>query len=263
MDNTELLIQKSDHICTLVLNRPEKRNALTPRMLTALKQALDEFSQEDTVRTVIIRGVGDKSFCAGYDLGKIGGTPEDEENPPDPNIFEKAMQTVLNYPYPTIAMMNGYAFGGGCDLAISCDIRIAVDNVRLGMVPAKLGVVYAASGLQRFVRAVGLANAKELFFTGRTYDASRLMEMGLVHYLVDPVELETFTYEMANEMAGNAPLSLKGIKRSLNLIAESEKLPEDAIKENQKLMAQAFGSEDLKEGQSAFFEKRKPVFKGK
>jgi enoyl-CoA hydratase len=261
MDDKELLIQKSDHICTLVLNRPEKRNALTPRMLSDLKQTLDEFAQGDTVRTVIIRGVEDKAFCAGYDLGKLGASDPDQEVT-DPNIFEHTMQAVLNYPYPTIAMMNGYAFGGGCDLAISCDIRIAVDNVRLGMVPSKLGVVYAASGLQRFVRAVGLANAKELFFTGRTYDAARLKEMGLVHYLIDPAELESFTYEMANEMAGNAPLALKGIKRTLNLIAESEKLPEAAIKENQKLMAEAFGSDDLKEGQSAFFEKRKPVFKG-
>ena len=262
MDEQELLIEKSDHICTLVLNRPDKRNALTPRMLSELKQALDEFSREDTVRTVVIRGIGDKAFCAGYDLGKLGSSASDQEVT-DPNIFEHAMEAILHYPYPTIAMMNGYAFGGGCDLAISCDIRIAVDNVRLGMVPAKLGVVYAASGLQRFVRAVGLANAKELFFTGRTFDAVRLKEMGLVHYLVDPAELESFTYEMAYEMAGNAPLALKGIKRTLNMIAESEKLPEEAIKENRQLMAQAFGSEDLKEGQSAFFEKRKPVFKGK
>lgn len=262
MEDEQLVIQKSAHICTLVLNRPEKRNALTPQMLTVLKKTLDEFAREDTIRTVVIRGMGDKAFCAGYDLGRIG-TASTEEDAADPNIFEKTMQTVLNYPYPTIAMMNGYAFGGGCDLAISCDIRIAVEDVRLGMVPAKLGVVYAASGLQRFVRAVGLSNAKELFFTGRTYDATRLKEMGLVHYLVSPEDLEAFTYDMANEMAGNAPLALKGIKRSLNLIAESEELPEAAIRENQKLMAQAFTSDDLKEGQAAFFEKRKPVFKGK
>ncbi len=264
MGNDVLLIEKKEHIRTLILNRPEKRNSLTPDLLIKLTETLEEFAKDDEIRTIVIRGVGDKAFCAGYDISAL---PNKDSSQPDrrtdPNLFENAMEAIVNYPYPVIAMMNGYAFGGGCDLAISCDIRIGADDIRLGMVPAKLGVVYFAGGLQRFVRVVGLSRAKELFYTGRTFDAQRLKEIGLVNFLLPKKELESFTYNMAEEIAGNAPLSLKGIKRTLKLLTHTEGMSEEDLRESSELVAQSFMSDDFKEGQMAFLEKRKPVFKGK
>ncbi|MCP4750770.1 MAG: enoyl-CoA hydratase [Proteobacteria bacterium] len=265
MDNDVLLIQRTGNVCTLVLNRPEKRNSLSPELLIKLTQALEDFSKDDTVRAVVIRGVGDKAFCAGYDLGAISvdDSSRSETTNATSNPFETAMETIVNYPYPVIAMMNGYAFGGGCDLAVSCDIRIGVENVRIGMVPAKLGVVYSPSGLKRFMRVVGMSNAKELFFTARTFEAAHLKEIGFLNHVVSAAELESFTYSMAEEIAGNAPLSLKGIKRNMMLLTHSEEMSEDDKREAEVLVGKSFLSEDFKEGQTAFFEKRKPSFKGK
>ncbi len=258
-----LQVQKDGYICTLTLNRPEKRNSLSPELLIQLKETLDTFAENDSVRAVIIRGAGDKSFCAGYDLNLLPTGDTDGDTPENINPFEEAMETIVNFPYPVIAMMNGYAFGGGCDLAISCDIRIGVDNIRIGMVPVKLGVVYSASGLKRFINAIGMARTKELFFTGRQYQAPFLKEIGFLNYMLPQDELESFTYAMAKEISENSPLSLKGTKKVLRMIGESNKMSESDLREADEIAVRSFLSEDLKEGQTAFFEKRKPEFKGK
>ncbi|MBU3914848.1 enoyl-CoA hydratase/isomerase family protein [bacterium] len=259
-----LQVRKDGFICTLTLNRPEKRNSLSPELLINLKETLDEFAKDDSVRAVVIRGAGDKSFCAGYDLNLLPTSDNKEGNTPgNINPFEEAMETIVNFPYPVIALMNGYAFGGGCDLAISCDIRIGVDNLRIGMVPAKLGVVYSASGLKRFINAVGIARTKELFFTGRHYQAPFLKEIGFLNYMLPQDEIESFTYAMAQEISENSPLSLKGTKKVLRLINDSNVISENDLKEAEAISLRSFLSEDLKEGQLAFFEKRKAEFKGK
>jgi len=265
MENENLLVHRKGHVCTLVLNRPKKRNALSPDLLIKLYQTLQELSKDDTIRAVIIRGAGDRAFSSGYDVTAIPTniTPDVKKLIKDQNPFELALDSIVNYPYPVIAMLNGYAFGGGCDLAVSCDIRVGADDIRMAMVPAKLGMAYAPSGLQRFIRTIGLSTTKEMFFTGRLYDAPRLKEMGLVDYLIPRAELESFTFDLAEEIAGNAPLSLKGIKRILNLVLRSEKMNEEDQQEADEIIAHAFRSEDLKEGQMAFLEKRKPDFKGK
>lgn len=162
-----------------------------------------------------------------------------------------------------IALLNGSAFGAGCELALCCDLRIGADDIRMGMPPAKLGLVYPLPGLMRFVQAIGFPNTRELFLTGRFYPAQRAKEMGLVHYLLPRQELESFTYEMAYEMAANAPLSLKGTKRILHLMTQSISLSDQGVREAQDLLDQTFSSEDLKEGQRAFLQKRKPAFKGR
>jgi enoyl-CoA hydratase/carnithine racemase len=265
MENEVLLVQRKGNICTLVLNRPEKRNSLSLDLLIELYQALKELSKDDTVRAIVIRGTGDMAFSSGYDITAIPTsiTPEVKRIIRDQNPFELAIEMIEDYPYPVIAMLNGYAFGGGCDLAVSCDMRIAADDIRMGMVPAKLGMVYTPNGLRRFIRTIGLSATKEMFFTGRLYEASRVKEMGLVDYLVPRGELESFTYSLAEEIAGNAPLSLKGIKRILNLVLRSERMNDEDLKEADEIMAHALGSDDLKEGQTAFIQKRKPEFKGK
>ncbi len=265
MENETLLVRREKHVCTLVLNRPEKRNALSPDLLIKLHQTLEALSKDDAIRTIVIRGYGDKAFCSGYDITALPTktNPEAKKIARDNNPFDLALESIINYPYPVIAMLNGYAFGGGCGLAVSCDIRVGADDITMGMVPAKLGMVYTPDGLNQFIRTIGLSATKEVFFTGRTYDAPRLKELGLLDYLVPRDELESFTYAMAGEIAGNAPLSLKGTKRVLNLILDSQKMSEEDLRETDDIMAQALQSEDLKEGQRAFIEKRKPRFRGK
>lgn len=265
MENNVLLKQVKGHICTLTLNRPEKRNSLSVEMLVKLTNTLNDLSQNDDIRTIVIRGAEEKAFCAGYDIGALNfdESSESSEMTERSNPFETAMETIVNYPYPVIAMLNGYAFGGGCDLAASCDIRIAADDIRMGMVPAKLGVVYSLAGLKRFIRVIGPAKAKELFFTARTYNADYLKQIGFLNYLVPKSELESFTDKMAEEISSNAPLSLKGIKRNINIINQSSNISESEADEASQLVKTAFLSDDFKEGQLSFFEKRKPVFQGK
>ncbi|MFH2129830.1 MAG: enoyl-CoA hydratase-related protein [bacterium] len=262
--NDCLLVEQSGYICTLVLNRPEKRNSLSPELLIKLSETLETLAKDDATRAVIIRGAGDKAFCAGYDIGALtfdsrtdNGQMTDRANP-----FETAMESIVHFPYPVIAMVNGYAFGGGCDLAASCDIRIGALDTKMGMVPAKLGVVYSLNGLRRFVNVVGLANAKDLFFTGATFGADKLKAIGLLNYLVPKTEIESFTQNLAREISANAPLSLKGIKKNLNILAHAIQIEEKDYRESGQLVRDAFLSRDFKEGQTAFFEKRAPRFEG-
>ncbi len=263
-----LLTQRKGLVCTLVLSSPEKKNVLNSELLVDLSRKIQDFSKDDTIRTIIIRGAGDEAFCSGYDISALadGSVPPvsgvmNDGNPFRP--FEMVVESIMNYPYPVIAMLNGYAFGGGCDLAVSCDMRIGADHIRMGMTPAKIGMIYTPEGLNRFIRTIGLSKTKEIFFTGRTYDALRAKEMGLIDYLVPGTELEPFTYHLAEEIAGNAPLSLKGIKRILNLLLGSGKMAEVDRDEAEKIVAQALESHDLREGRGAFLEKRKPVFRGR
>jgi enoyl-CoA hydratase/carnithine racemase len=263
VQNKELIKEVNNRVCTLTLNRPEKLNSLSPGLLKQLTATLNDLALEDTVRAVVIRGSGDKAFCAGYDLNVLPTDEEESKNGEGINPFEIAMDTVLRFPYPVIAMMNGYAFGGGCDLAVSCDIRLGAEDIRIGMVPAKLGVVYSAGGLKRFIRVIGQGRTRELFFTGRHFFAPFLHEIGFLNHMLPRDELESYTYAMAEEIANNAPLSLKGTKKVLGMIDDSIQLSPDALKKAEEIATRSFFSEDLKEGQAAFFEKRQPVFKGK
>ena len=265
MGNKLLLIERNKNVCTLVLNRPEKKNSLSPELVELLLQTLNELSADDRIRAVVIRGAGDNAFCSGYDIRSLPTQLSEDvrEKLKTLNPVESLFKTIVNYPYPVIAMINGMAFGAGCELSICCDIRIGADNIRMGMPPAKLGLVYPWTGLQRFIQAIGLKSTREIFFTARTYDGIRLKEIGLVDYLVPRDELETFTYQMAEEIAANAPLALKGTKSVLNLLLETVQPDKSSMQEAESITETAFGSEDIREGQLAFLEKRKPTFKGK
>ncbi len=261
----ELLTERKDHTATLILNRPEKRNSLSPDLLMEIHETLQGYAKDDTVRAVVIRGSGDTAFSSGYDIGAIPtkGNRDSQDRARQPNVLTMALESVIHFPYPVIAMLNGYAFGAGCELAICCDIRIGAEDIRMGMPPAKLGVVYDPNGMQRFINTIGLSSTKEVFFTGRYFDAKAAKELGLVDHLLPRSELESFTYGLANEIAGNAPLSVKGTKRLLNMLASPARLSEEQQKEAQAIIAESFNSEDLKEAQKSFLEKRKPVFKGR
>jgi len=260
-----LSITRKNNVATLILNRPEKMNSLSLELVNILLETLEDLAADDNVRALVIRGSGDNAFCSGFDIRSL--PTQYSENVKDKlkalNPVEILFKAVINFPWPVIAMINGVAFGAGCELAICCDIRIGVAEARMGMPPAKLGIVYPWKGLQRFIQTMGLKTTREMFFTGRTYQGQRLQELGLLDYLVSTDELESFTVQMAEEIAGNAPLAVRGTKRVLNLLLQSDALDESSITEADSITETAFLSEDLKEGQLAFIEKRKPVFKGK
>jgi enoyl-CoA hydratase len=265
MDQQLLLIQAENKICTLTLNRPEKKNSLSLELVELFESTLKKLAANDAVRVVILRGAGDQAFCSGFDIGSL---PTQSKSDVDQRLksldrVESLLQSLVSFPYPVIAMLNGFAFGLGCELAMCCDIRIAEDDIRMGMPPARLGLVYPWTGLLRFVQCIGLQSTKEMFFTGRTYTGPRIKELGLVDYLVPGGDLEKFAYAMAEEIAGNAPLALKGIKKVINMLMRSSRLDETQSREAHAIFRAALLSEDMQEGQSAFLEKRKPRFRGK
>jgi enoyl-CoA hydratase/carnithine racemase len=259
------LVQKKSNICTLTLNRPEKKNSLSLELIEQIKSTMEELAEDDGVRTVILRGAGDQAFCSGFDIGSLPtqSKGDAEQRLKSLDQVESLFQRLIRFPYPVIAMLNGFAFGLGCELAMCCDIRIGIEDIRMGVPPVKLGMVYPWTGLQRFIQNIGLQSTKEMFFTGRTYTGLRIKELGLVDYLVPGDELEEFTYGMAEEIAGNAPLALKGTKKVINLLMQSNRLDETQTREAQTIFNTTLLSEDMQEGQAAFLEKRKPRFKGR
>lgn len=271
-----LLSEKRGHIGIITFNRPEQHNALSPELLGDLCAVLADWSASGDVRVVVFTGAGDKAFSAGYDINAIAtvgpehrataekaqGNAERANNLLGKTPFEMGLEAVKNFPYPTIAMLNGHCFGGALHMALCCDIRIAADHISMAMPPARLGVVYGAEGLLQFIQVLGSAKAREMFFTGRTYKGAQIAEMGLAGQLVPAEQLASTVFSMAEDIAKNAPLALRGIKRIMNIV-ELPGLSEDMCKEAHELVTESFRSSDLKEGQAAFLEKRKPVFTGK
>jgi enoyl-CoA hydratase/carnithine racemase len=264
MGNELLIKEKNGNVGTIIFNRPERKNSFSPELLIKLHLTLKEWEQDETIRTVVFTGSGDKAFSSGYDILSIPTdlTPEMAEIMKKENPLKLALSSVKNYPFPTIAMMNGYALGAGLNLALCCDMRVGVEDISVSMPPAKLGLIYHPEGFKQFTEVIGMARTKELFFTARKYEGRKVKEMGIVDYLVPRSELSATTYALANEIAGNAPLSLKGSKRILSMLSRAVEFKESDLREADAIMAEGFNSEDLKEGQNAFIEKRKPVFKG-
>jgi enoyl-CoA hydratase/carnithine racemase len=262
---SQLLSERRDRIGVLTLDRPERRNALSPRMLIDLHEALASWGGEDEIRAVVIRGAGEKAFSAGYDISAIPTdvTPETASRLRDRNPLQLALESAKHFPYPTIAMLNGHCFGAAVHLALCCDLRVGADDIAVGIPPARLGVVYPHEGIAQVAQVVGMARAREIFFTGRSYRGEGLRAIGLVDQLVPRGELEATVFELAEEISSNAPLSLKGMKRILNLIEGSVALSGEARREAEVLFATVLQSDDAKEGQKAFIEKRKPSFAGR
>ncbi len=256
-------VAREGRIATVTISNPAKKNALNLKLLGELTRAFGALDTPD-IRCVILRGEGQEAFCAGYDITAIpaGGSGEAQvllsSNP-----FDDMIRSVEAFPVPVIGMLNGFAFGGGLELAVACDIRIASDQAVFGMTPARLGIIYRPAGLMRFVHVIGLPAAKELFYTARKVSARRAVDLRLVNRVCPPEELEQVAVEMAREIADNAPLSIRGTKRILAMCMEFRGLPPDEAREADALIRQCMESGDLAEGKKAFVEKRKPRFQGK
>jgi enoyl-CoA hydratase/carnithine racemase len=247
-------------VVRLRISNPQRRGALDHEILDTLAEVVAGLD----ARCLVITG-SDEVFSAGYDLGNLEGR-EFEENAEKlvAHPFHEAIEALEAYRYPVIAQINGHAIGGGLELALTCDIRIAAREVRVGMPPAKLGLIYSHTGLRKFVEACGPANTAELFYVGRNVDAERGLAMGLLNQVVDADELEATTVAMAGEIAANAPLSVAGNKRVLReLRSHVGALPEDVARELVELRESCFRSDDFREGVRAFDEKRPPQWRGR
>ena len=245
----------------LVLDNPSKRNALDFRALEELEAACAA-ATGDAVRCLLLRGAGDEAFSAGFDLAEMGQVNGRGERPDE--AVERAAEALEAVRCPTVAFLNGPAYGGGFELAATCDLRVAREGIQLGLPPAKLGVVYPEGGLRRFLQLVGGARTRELFFSGRPIDAHVAHAWGLVNRLVPPEGAEGAALALATEIAANAPLAVQGMKRILRLLEMTHErgLSDQEREEIAGLRRRAFESGDILEGRRAFAERRPPSFKG-
>jgi enoyl-CoA hydratase/carnithine racemase len=258
-----ILDRPAEAVARLTIKNPGKRNALDHEILDALADVMDELDDGIANRCVVITG-SEGMFSAGYDIGDI---PDDvfaqEAEKLVAHPFSRAIEAVERFPFPTVAAINGHALGGGLELAVTCDLRVAGAGFKLGMPPAKLGLIYSHTGIQKFLDTVGPARTRELFLTGRNVDAERAEQIGLVHEAVPREELEDHAVALAREIAGNAPLSLKGNKRIIRELLTFSRLSENLEREVVELRMSSFLSEDFREGVKAFGEKRKPRWQGR
>ena len=253
----------AEAVARLTISNPERRNALDHEILNALAELLPQLDRGIEIRCVVLTGTGEV-FSAGYDIADI---PEEtfarEAEALVAHPFHAAMDAVSAHPYPVLAAINGHCLGGGLELAIRCDLRLCAMSAKLGMPPAKLGLIYGHTGLQRFIDVVGVARTKELFLTGRSVSAPRAMAIGLVHDTVLDEKLDQAALELALEVAANAPLSLRGNKQAIETLNSYARLTSEQERELIELRRSCFESEDFREGIRAFAEKRTPEWRGR
>ncbi|MEX2195420.1 MAG: enoyl-CoA hydratase-related protein [Thermoleophilaceae bacterium] len=255
-----VLDEPAEGLARLVIANPEKRGALDHELLDALAETVRGLD----ARCLLLTGSG-SMFSAGYDLGNLEGRDfEEQAEALVAHPFHAALEALEAYAYPVVTALNGHAIGGGLELALTADIRLAAAGIKLGMPPAKLGLIYSHTGLRKFIEVCGVANTSELFFSGRNVDAERGLAMGLVNQVLDQDELAAAALSLAGEIAANAPLSLAGNKRAIaTLRRHVNALPEDVERELVELRESCFRSDDFREGVRAFGEKRAPRWQGR
>jgi enoyl-CoA hydratase/carnithine racemase len=258
-----VLDRPAEAVARLRIDNPERRNALDHEILDAIAEALPQLDRGIETRCVLVIGAP-PVFSAGYDIATIPDeTFERDAEALVAHPFHGAMEAISKHPWPTLAAINGHCLGGGLELAISCDLRICAAGAKLGMPPAKLGLIYGHTGLRKFLDTIGLARTKELFLTGRNFEAARAERFGLVNEVVASEDLEAESVALAAEIAANAPLSMRGNKHAIDLLNACHDLTEQQEAGLIALRESCFSSEDFREGIRAFGEKRAPKWTGR
>jgi len=254
-----VLEERHDRVAILTINRPDKLNALSQQVRDDMLALLAGLETDDSVGAVVITGAGDKSFVAGADIGEFAGrSPFDQRHAMrSPRIFD----VMSSFPKPVIAMINGFCLGGGCELASSCDLRLASDRARFGQPEIKLGLIPGGGGTQRLPRLIGHGQTMRLVLSGELIDAAEAHRIGLVEIVAPHDELRAVTLELAGKIAAKSPLTLRIAKEAVNA---SRSLPlDDGIRYERDLFCLCFSSEDMAEGVDAFLAKRSPQWKGR
>lgn len=253
----EVLCTVADGIATVTLNRPDKRNALNAAVLEGLASRFARLEGDPAVRVVVVRGAG-RAFCSGMDLEEMKGRQQQDADP-ESGVIDVFRQ-IERSRHPTIALVQGDAYAGGCELALHCDLRVVADGVRFAMPLARIGLVVPFVLGHKLVEIVGPAFTRQILFTGQPVDARRAYEMGMVHQVVASAEAERAAYDLARVIAGNAPLSLAGMKTTiLRAVSAREGIAHGDLDE---LCRRARKSADAKEGVRAMLEKRPAAFRG-
>ncbi len=254
-----VLRQDEGRVAILTINRPDKLNALNQAVRDEALAHLEAIAADDDIGAVVLTGAGEKSFVAGADIGEFAGrSPFDQR---EAMRFPRIFDVMANFPKPVIAMINGFCLGGGCELAMSCDMRVASEKARFGQPEIKLGLIPGGGGTQRLPRLVGLGHAMRLTLTGDMIGAEEAGRIGLVDQVVAHDELRETTLALASKIAGFSPLTVRVAKESLRA---SERLSiEDGVLYERDLFCLCFSSEDKAEGVSAFLEKRAATWRGR
>jgi enoyl-CoA hydratase len=254
-----VLIEKRGRVAIVTINRPDKLNALNIATRSDILAAFDQLESDDEVRVVVVTGAGEKAFIAGADINVFAGMTAIKQRAGLKG--RRAFDAVEDFPKPVIAMINGFALGGGCELALACDIRIASTKAKLGQPEIKLGIIPGGGGTQRLTRLIGEGKAMELILTGDMISAEEAKQLGLVNHVFAPEELEAKTMELANRIAELSPVALAMAKASVKNAARMNL--REGLDSEVDLFALCFSSEDKEEGVRAFIEKRKAEFKGR
>ncbi|HMF56708.1 MAG TPA: enoyl-CoA hydratase-related protein [Pyrinomonadaceae bacterium] len=254
-----LLVERRERVAIITINRPEKRNALNIKTREEGASALEELREDDSVGVVVFTGAGDKAFIAGADIAEFAGRTALTQRAV---MLGRSLFTAIDtFPKPVIAMVNGYCLGGGCELALSCDLRIASEAASFGQPEINLGIIPGGGGTQRLTRLVGEGKAMEMILTGEIINAETALRYGLVNMVVPASDLEAKTMDIANRIAEKSPIALRMAKEAVKLASRSNL--DEGLRREVDLFALCFSSEDKDEGVNAFLEKRKPSFKGK
>jgi len=259
MQLENVLFERRGRVAIITVNRPDKLNALNVRTRQEILAALDQAGSDDEIRVVVITGAGEKAFVAGADINEFAGKTALQQR--EVMKGRRAFDAMEDFPKPVIAMINGFALGGGCELALACDIRIASSRAKLGQPEIKLGIIPGGGGTQRLTRLIGEGKAMELILTGDMIGAEEALQLGLVNHVVAPEELEARTMELANRIAEMSPVALAMAKQAVKNAARLDLRA--GLDAEVDLFSLCFSSEDKEEGVRAFLEKRKPEFKGR
>ncbi|MFH2047544.1 MAG: enoyl-CoA hydratase-related protein [Pseudomonadota bacterium] len=253
-----VLLSIREHVAVVTLNRPEAMNSLNSAVFSGLKKIIDDMEKDDEIRAIIITGAGDKAFCAGIDLRERKGMSSKEVNSLRSDIIFPCFKSLEDMKKPLIGAINGLSLGGGAEIALMCDIRIASKNARFGQTEVKWAIIPAAGACQRLPALIGLGRAKELLLTGRIIDAAEGEKIGLFNHITSQDDLMQKSYEIADMIGENGPVAVRQIKKAVDLGAKNVL----ALAFDSEASEACYHTQDRLEGIAAFNEKRKPKYSG-